>query len=104
MMTSLKWALASPSLLLGGTLVFTGFLLSRAGTLGETILVQCHFNKCRRGDHISCCHACWHDGADNTPSRFCALDQSDLPRSKRSGEQKRTPSKGKVILKLSQKI
>ncbi|MFH2085658.1 MAG: DNA translocase FtsK [bacterium] len=38
MMTSLKWALASPSLLLGGTLVFTGFLgLSRAGTLGETI-------------------------------------------------------------------
>ncbi|MFZ2199976.1 MAG: DNA translocase FtsK [Microgenomates group bacterium] len=38
MMTSLKWSLASPSLLLGGTLVFTGLLgLSRAGTLGETI-------------------------------------------------------------------
>lgn len=38
MMTSLKWALASPSLLLGGTLVFTGLLgLSQAGTLGETI-------------------------------------------------------------------
>jgi S-DNA-T family DNA segregation ATPase FtsK/SpoIIIE len=38
MMTSLKWALASPSLLLGGTLVFTGILgLSQAGTLGETI-------------------------------------------------------------------
>lgn len=38
MMTSLKWALASPTLLLGGTLVFTGLLgLSRAGTLGETI-------------------------------------------------------------------
>jgi S-DNA-T family DNA segregation ATPase FtsK/SpoIIIE len=38
MMTSLKWALASPSLLLGGTLVFTGLLgLSRSGTLGETI-------------------------------------------------------------------
>ena len=38
MMTSLKWALASPSLLLGGTLVFTGLLgLSKAGTLGETI-------------------------------------------------------------------
>ncbi len=38
MMTSLKWALASPTLLLGGTLVFTGFLgLSGAGTLGETI-------------------------------------------------------------------
>ena len=38
MMTSLKWSLASPSLLLGGTLVFTGFLgLSKAGTLGDTI-------------------------------------------------------------------
>lgn len=38
MMTSLKWALASPSLLLGGTLVFTGLLgLSKAGTLGDTI-------------------------------------------------------------------
>lgn len=38
MMTSLKWALASPSLLLGGTLVFTGLLgLSQAGTLGATI-------------------------------------------------------------------
>lgn len=38
MMTSLKWALASPSLLLGGTLIFTGLLgLSQAGTLGETI-------------------------------------------------------------------
>ncbi|MEI8232114.1 MAG: DNA translocase FtsK [bacterium] len=38
MMTSLKWALASPSLLLGGTLIFTGILgLSQAGTLGETI-------------------------------------------------------------------
>jgi S-DNA-T family DNA segregation ATPase FtsK/SpoIIIE len=38
MMTSLKWSLASPSLLLGGTLIFTGLLgLSRAGTLGETI-------------------------------------------------------------------
>lgn len=38
MMTSLKWALASPSLLLGGILIFTGFLgLSQAGTLGETI-------------------------------------------------------------------
>lgn len=38
MMTSLKWALASPSLLLGGTLFFTGLLgISRAGTLGETI-------------------------------------------------------------------
>lgn len=38
MMTSLKWALASPTLLLGGTLVFTGLLgLSQAGTLGETI-------------------------------------------------------------------
>lgn len=38
MMTSLKWALASPSLLLGGTLVFTGLLgVSQAGTLGETI-------------------------------------------------------------------
>jgi len=38
MMTSLKWALASPSLLLGGTLVFTGLLgLTSAGTLGVTI-------------------------------------------------------------------
>jgi S-DNA-T family DNA segregation ATPase FtsK/SpoIIIE len=38
MMMSLKWALASPSLLLGGTLFFTGLLgLSRAGQLGETI-------------------------------------------------------------------
>ena len=38
MMTSLKWSLASPSLLLGGTLIFTGLLgLSKAGTLGETI-------------------------------------------------------------------
>ncbi|MFH1244140.1 MAG: DNA translocase FtsK [bacterium] len=38
MMMSLKWSLASPSLLLGGTLVFTGLLgLSQAGTLGETI-------------------------------------------------------------------
>ncbi len=38
MMTSLKWALASPTLLLGGTLVFTGLLgLSRSGELGETI-------------------------------------------------------------------
>jgi S-DNA-T family DNA segregation ATPase FtsK/SpoIIIE len=38
MMTSLKWALASPSLLLGGTLVFTGLLgLTSAGTLGLTI-------------------------------------------------------------------
>ena len=38
MMTSLKWALASPSLLLGGTLFFTGVLgLSQAGTLGVTI-------------------------------------------------------------------
>lgn len=38
MMTSLKWALASPSLLLGGTLIFTGLLgLSKSGTLGETI-------------------------------------------------------------------
>lgn len=38
MMTSLKWALASPSLLLGGTLFFTGVLgIFRAGTLGETI-------------------------------------------------------------------
>ncbi|PIR99057.1 DNA translocase FtsK [Candidatus Collierbacteria bacterium CG10_big_fil_rev_8_21_14_0_10_44_9] len=38
MMTSLKWTLASPALLLGGTLFFTGLLgLSRAGTLGETI-------------------------------------------------------------------
>ena len=38
MMTSLKWALASPSLLLGGTLFFTGVLgISRAGQLGETI-------------------------------------------------------------------
>ena len=38
MMTSLKWALASPTLLLGGTLFFTGLLgLSQAGTLGETI-------------------------------------------------------------------
>lgn len=41
MMTSLKWALASPSLLLGGTLVFTGLLgLSQAGTLGETIFLS----------------------------------------------------------------
>ncbi len=38
MMTSLKWALASPSLLLGGILFFTGILgLTQAGTLGETI-------------------------------------------------------------------
>jgi len=38
MMTNLKWALASPSLLLGGTLIFAGILgLSKAGTLGETI-------------------------------------------------------------------
>ncbi|EKD79887.1 MAG: hypothetical protein ACD_40C00271G0014 [uncultured bacterium] len=38
MMMSLKWSLASPSLLLGGTLVFTGLLgLSQAGTLGKTI-------------------------------------------------------------------
>jgi S-DNA-T family DNA segregation ATPase FtsK/SpoIIIE len=38
MMMSLKWTLASPSLLLGGTLIFTGFLgLTQAGTLGETI-------------------------------------------------------------------
>lgn len=38
MMMSLKWALASPSLLLGGVLVFTGFLgLTQAGTLGVTI-------------------------------------------------------------------
>lgn len=38
MMTSLKWALASPSLLLGGTLIFTGFLgLTQAGSLGQTI-------------------------------------------------------------------
>lgn len=38
MMTSLKWALASPSLLLGGVLIFTGLLgLFQAGTLGETI-------------------------------------------------------------------
>jgi len=38
MMTSLKWALASPSLLLGGTLIFTGLLgLTQAGTLGVTI-------------------------------------------------------------------
>ena len=38
MMMSLKWALASPSLLLGGTLVFTGLLgLSQSGQLGETI-------------------------------------------------------------------
>lgn len=38
MMMSLKWALASPSLLLGGTLFFTGLLgLSQAGQLGETI-------------------------------------------------------------------
>ena len=38
MMTSLKWSLASPSLLLGGTLIFTGILgLSQAGTLGSTI-------------------------------------------------------------------
>lgn len=38
MMTSLKWALASPSLLLGGTLFFTGVLgIFRAGQLGETI-------------------------------------------------------------------
>lgn len=38
MMTSLKWALASPTLLLGGTLFFTGILgLSQAGTLGTII-------------------------------------------------------------------
>ncbi len=38
MMTSLKWALASPTLLLGGTLFFTGILgVSQAGTLGEMI-------------------------------------------------------------------
>lgn len=38
MMMSLKWALASPSLLLGGVMVFTGLLgLSQAGTLGVTI-------------------------------------------------------------------
>ena len=38
MMTSLKWALASPTLLLGGTLFFTGLLgLSQAGTLGTVI-------------------------------------------------------------------
>ncbi len=38
MMMSLKWALASPSLLLGGVLVFTGLLgLTQAGTLGVTI-------------------------------------------------------------------
>jgi len=37
MMTSLKWSLASPSLLLGGTLIFTGLLgLSQAGKLGQT--------------------------------------------------------------------
>ena len=38
MMMSLKWALASPSLLLGGVMVFTGLLgLAQAGTLGVTI-------------------------------------------------------------------
>lgn len=38
MMTSLKWALASPTLLLGGTLFFTGLLgVSQAGTLGTII-------------------------------------------------------------------
>jgi S-DNA-T family DNA segregation ATPase FtsK/SpoIIIE len=38
MMMSLKWSLASPSLLLGGTLFFTGLLgISQAGQLGETI-------------------------------------------------------------------
>ncbi len=41
MMTSLKWALASPSLLLGGTLIFTGLLgLTQAGTLGETFFTS----------------------------------------------------------------
>lgn len=38
MMMSLKWTLASPTLLLGGTLIFTGLLgLFQAGQLGETI-------------------------------------------------------------------
>lgn len=41
MMTSIKWALASPSLLLGGTLIFTGLMgLSQAGTLGETFFTS----------------------------------------------------------------
>jgi S-DNA-T family DNA segregation ATPase FtsK/SpoIIIE len=41
MMTSIKWSLASPSLLLGGTLIFTGLMgLSQAGTLGETFFTS----------------------------------------------------------------
>ena len=41
MMTSLKWALASPSLLLGGTLIFTGLLgLTQSGNLGETFFTS----------------------------------------------------------------
>lgn len=53
MMTSLKWALASPSLLLGGTLVFTGLLgLSKAGTLGDTIFSAIAIFVTNIGAHI----------------------------------------------------
>jgi S-DNA-T family DNA segregation ATPase FtsK/SpoIIIE len=53
MMTSLKWALASPSLLLGGTLIFTGVLgLSKAGSLGETIFSAIAIFVTNIGAHI----------------------------------------------------